>query len=129
MMNKKGFTLIEAIVSIALIALVSTILVVSITNLRKKQNEKDWKKLVDRVETATEAYLEFNSEIKTTVYSGTTQYVLIEELVNEGLLDENYLIDPRDNILVTKKSSIQFQRAQIKTNANGALEIVYPSLE
>lgn len=82
-MNKKGFTLIELIVTIALIGFVGIVLsinVVKIVNDTNKDNEEQAIKLVEEAACAYAVLSTSNCEAGCTV-SGQT-------LINEGLIDE-----------------------------------------
>lgn len=59
-MNRKGFTLIELIVTIALLAVVSIISFVSITNIINDSKEKNCNNLVKSIKSATKDYISDN---------------------------------------------------------------------
>ena len=59
-MNRKGFTLIELIVTIALLAVVSIISFVSITGIINDSKEKDCNNLVKSIKSATKDYISDN---------------------------------------------------------------------
>ena len=59
-MNNRGFTLIELIVTIALLALISTISVSVIGNIRGKHNVNSYYELLKNVESAAKLYVTDN---------------------------------------------------------------------
>lgn len=59
-MNRKGFTLIELIVTIALLAVVSIISFVSITGIINDSKEKNCNNLVKSIKSATKDYISDN---------------------------------------------------------------------
>lgn len=59
-MNKKGFTLIELIITIALLAIIATISFVSITNIIKEGKVKNCETLVNNIKMATSEYVSDN---------------------------------------------------------------------
>ncbi len=59
-MNRKGFTLIELIVTIALLAVVSIISFVSITSIINDSKEKNCNNLVKSIKSATKDYISDN---------------------------------------------------------------------
>ncbi len=127
MKDKKGFTLIEVIVTISLLALISTIILLNISSARQRHNEESWIKLAARIKSAASTYVEESEGLKALVYGGTTIYVSIEDLLNTGLLDENYIVDPTDGVNVLEKDSVVYYTVKVFLNANNALEFVYPS--
>ena len=60
-MKKRGFTLIEVIVVIALIAIVLTLAVPNIFKFRERANETALQKKIDNLATIVETYIENNS--------------------------------------------------------------------
>lgn len=127
MKTKKGFTLIEVIVTISLMALISTIILLSISSARQKHNEEAWVKLTARIKSATSAYIEDSEGLMSLIYGGTTIYVPVADLLESGLLDENYIIDPTDGVNVLDKESTVYQNVKVFLNANDAIEYVYPA--
>lgn len=83
-MNKKGFTLIELMVTVGLLALMGVIIGVNITSILKstQKNEEDFDK--ETIEKAACVY--YDSELNTEPSSNIT----IKKLINSGLLDESY---------------------------------------
>lgn len=59
-MNRRGFTLIEAIMVIALIALLSIVLVPNIMVFINKNNKNSCEKLIDNIESAAKMYVNQN---------------------------------------------------------------------
>ena len=57
-MKKRGFTLIEIIITIALLGLIGSVIAVNMVGLTKKQQEKEEKRLASIIETATSGYIE-----------------------------------------------------------------------
>ena len=81
-MKKNGFTLIEILVVIALLAAVSVTVGVSMTGMTQRENEKKIKEYQTTIEDAACVYVEVkNMTIDTTVSIGT--------LLDEGYLRKN----------------------------------------
>ncbi|HOP65530.1 MAG TPA: glycine-rich protein [Bacilli bacterium] len=127
MKQKKGFTLIEVIVTISLLALISTIILLSISSARDKHNEEEWLDLTARIKSAASVYVDKSEGLKSLIYSGTTVYVAVEDLLDSGLLDENYIYDPTDGVSVLDKENVVYQSVKVFLNANDAIEYVYPA--
>ena len=100
-MNKKGFTLVEIILCIALLAIVgtgTTIAVVTIANKNEtnilEENSKDF-------ENALNIYLETHNEVLNNLYNNVEGAVVsLELLKNEGLIEDNLNIDYKKNYFV-----------------------------
>lgn len=90
-MNRKGFTLIELIVTIALLAVVSIISFVSITGIIKDSKVKNCNNLVKSIKSATKDYISDNrytdklymedGRIKTEFYTSDISKYLNGDLV------------------------------------------------
>lgn len=95
MKNKKGFTLIEILVVIVILASLTTGAVIGMVTIQKKSEEKSLNELYIQITQATDAYFAIYENINHELLNG-----LIEEkctriytLQQEGLLDVN-LINP-----------------------------------
>ena len=88
-MNNKGFTLIELIVTIALLAIILTISFVSITAVINSNKEEQCNNLVNSIKSASEEYVSdnrYNSEFNNKV--DENKKVIIN---GNNLVDSNYL--------------------------------------
>lgn len=99
-LNKKGFTLVELIATIVVLALVVSISAYAITNIINSAKEKNYDLLIKNIKDASETYYQ---ECK---YSDITcnDTVTLQELVNYGYLKGNgtkdnkmEIINPKDN--------------------------------
>ena len=86
-MNKKGFTLVELMATIGLLAIMSLVIGVNITSILKstKQNEEEFNK--EQIEKAACVY--YSSEGLNKNPSGPTN-ITVKNLIESGLLDETY---------------------------------------
>lgn len=83
-MMKKGFTLVEIIISCVLIMLISTISIVVFT----KDDSKEYEKIVTKVQSASAVYYDMNNELETKVKDNYGYLVLtMDELERYGILD------------------------------------------
>lgn len=85
-MNKKGFTLIEVIMVIAIIAILSIILTPNVMSLIRKNNEKSCEKMISNIESATKMYVNQNKYELGFDCSGKAKEITLETLVNTGYL-------------------------------------------
>lgn len=87
-MNKKGFTLVEVLVTIVLISIISTIATISYSSILKQQNQKINEHTVKKIEDAALVYCTKNNCTSVTV----------EQLVKDNLLSKSNLVNQ-----ITKK--------------------------
>lgn len=91
-MNNRGFTLIELIVTIALLALISTISVSVIGNIRGKHNVNAYYELLKNVESAAKLYVTDNRYnlnsvgINIKCPNNNTFTISLQKLVDNGYL-------------------------------------------
>ena len=102
-MNNKGFTLIETLVVIALLAAVSVTVGVSMSGMLNRQNNNKLTDYRETIENAACVYAENNN-----VKSDST--VTIKELIENGLLKKN-LTNP-----ATKKNIMDYENDVVNIN-------------
>lgn len=106
-MKKRGFTLIEIIISISLIAIIGTISVVSIVSLRKVKVENLLESNSKVLNNALEVYLEKHPEVTNNVNNNFKGAVVtLQVLKDEGLIDIKGLekTDYEDNYYLLSNS-------------------------
>lgn len=109
-LNKKGFTLVELIATIVVLALVVSISAYAITNIINSAKEKNYELLIKNIKDASETYYQEckysnNSGIICNYNETLQEYtVTLQELVNYGYLKGNgtkdnkmEIINPKDN--------------------------------
>lgn len=90
-MSKKGFTLIEIIVCIILLAIIGSASFVGLKAFSKSKVIKKLESITDKVLNAAEVYIETNKETYNQLYNKKNGVVIpLNVLVNEGLLDLSY---------------------------------------
>lgn len=99
---KKGFTIIEIIISIGLIAVIGTILIIYISMSNNNKKEKEIAKITSILQEASSVYLavnkETNSSILENIQLGGTGYVIpIKTLLKEGYITETHIKTLQDN--------------------------------
>ena len=93
-MKKNGFTLIEILVVIVLLAAVSVTVGVNMSGMAERQKEKQIKTYKETLEKAACVYAETNNIL-------TDSEVTIKTLIDEGLVNKN-LKNPETNDPVSK---------------------------
>lgn len=101
MNNKKGFTLIEIIVSILLIVLIAgSVIGITLTNKNKKEEKIE--EVTRKIQEAAGVYLAINKEIDSTIeqniLNGGSGYVIpLKTLIDEGYIGDNHIKTLEDN--------------------------------
>ena len=121
-LNKKGFTLVELIATIVVLALVVSISAYAITNIINSAKEKNYELLIKNIIDASETYYQ---ECKYSNNSGITcdDTVTLQDLVNYGYLKGNGTKDDKMEI-VNPKNNIDIGECSIAVKyENGKLTI------
>ena len=94
-MNRKGFTLIETIMVIAILALLMLILVPNVISLINKNNIKSCQNLEDSIKNAAKVYVA-NNKYQLGFSCDTAKEITIQTLVDSGdlKLTDNKLVNP-----------------------------------
>ncbi|MBQ3020652.1 MAG: prepilin-type N-terminal cleavage/methylation domain-containing protein [Bacilli bacterium] len=121
MNNKKGFTLIEIIICIGLIALIGTISVVTFTKLSDSNKEKD--KYVQGVKDATSVFIERTKFESRRVKITEAGYLIqLKELVEEGLIKEETYNPFKEK----STSEVDYDCVKIYLDDNKNINVTYP---
>lgn len=107
-MNKKGFTFIELLVTISLIAVLSTSITVSMLKMYDNQKDSYSEEMISNIEAAACTYAEVESLRSTCTISCD---VNINTLITEGYLDE----DVYESYGLDKKVIISWSNTGLKT--------------
>ena len=106
-MNKKGYTLIEIIAVMVIIALITTIVILNFDNSIEKSNNKKETAFVNDLEKAACVYIDLkeNAIFKSSCYSSNTCTVSVAQLVSSGILASD-MIDPSTNSEIDQQLTI-----------------------
>lgn len=107
-MNKKGFTLIETIMVIAILALLMLILVPNVILLINKNNTKSCHSLEESIKNAAKIYVT-NNKYQLGFSCGTKKEITIQTLVDSGdlKLSNNELVNPKDNSTISLNETVK----------------------
>ncbi len=88
--NKKGFTLVELLVTIVLLGIVASIVIYNMTSVSKTSKETEYERFVAAVKSAAGVYADLNKEIFNELYVNKSYiYIKVEDLVKSGTLKED----------------------------------------
>ena len=120
-MNKKGFTLIEIIVSVGLLALIGVAVGISLNKTFKNQEKINYQEYVDKVKSAALLYANNTTQITNELNSNASFKILkVEELINNGYINKS-LENPKTKEKVNKNDEIR-----IYYNENNEMMVEYP---
>lgn len=120
--SKKGFTLVELLVTIILLGIVGGIIIYNMTSVSNSSKETEYERFVAKVKSAAAVYADLNPEAFDELYvSRAYLYITIEDLVTNSLLEDD-LVNPYTNEVIGFKERI---KANLD-NSSGALTFTYP---
>ncbi len=109
-LNNKGFTLVEILASVAILAILSGTAIMAVTRFQHQTRQKDYEAMETSAYNAAQNYIQETGFVVPS--DGSTRTITIETLVNAGYLPE--LQDPASkgffchngsNIVVSKQKS------------------------
>ena len=133
-MNNKGFTLIELIVTIILLAVILSIGAYSIISIVKDSKEKNYQTLIKSVKSAVESYViecQYNGDGGGVVDCSDNE-VTLGELVTYGYLSGNAKVasgDNKDNYTIVNpkdNNAINNCTVSYTRNSSGVITITTP---
>lgn len=98
-MNKKGFTLVEILIVIAILAAISVTVGINMMNIKGQEKDKEYNTYIKNIENAGCLYVEINN-------ISTNTFVNIDTLINAGLLRKD-VINPKNNKKIQEDSEIK----------------------
>lgn len=132
--NNKGFTLVELIATIVLLALVASIGTYSITAIMKKSKEENYNLLIKNINSAAETYYQEcrysnNDMINCNKIENDEYMVSLGDLVNYGFLkgnekikegtekDKYTIVNPLDNTNISNcEITVKFVNSKVEVN-------------
>ncbi len=125
MREKNGFTLVELLVTIAMLAVVGSIIIYNTINLSNDTKDLQYERLVDNIKDATRTYVSLYPQDFSDLYNiRAFTYITVGQLVDASLIDEE-LENPYTKKPIDKED-------QIKIYVDGAsyeMVYVYPVTE
>lgn len=122
-MNKKGFTLVELLVVMVLIALITLVMSPKISNMFKKVDENKYKNFLNDIYLSTEVYIQQNQDnYKQLKEVNNKIYVYYNDLITSKYLRSS-LYDPK------KKEFVKNQDYTVEVYLNSNNDYVYRIIE
>lgn len=114
-MNKKGFTLVEIIVTLGLMLLITGVAIGSFIGISKQKKKEEWSLIKDQIETSAGQYFTSYKYLFEEISSGNA-YISVGKLVNDNYL--NTVTDPRTGKKISKCTKINVTYSNNKFNVN-----------
>ncbi len=109
---KKGFTLMELLITIALLSIIGTVIVSNMTRTLETEQEKQITLFKNRLEKAACVYADITDPDDRPVVM-----VKVSDLLSKGLIKEEELYNPetQENIATTKEITVTYNSDGTKT--------------
>lgn len=121
-MNRKGFTLVEVLIVIAIVAVLLLVLVPNVFVMIDKNNVKSCNNLIKNIESAAKIYVNEN-KYNLGFECGNKKIVTFQTLINYGTLqtdDTGKIINPIDDKEISQDDSV----VEVTYNCN-SIEFTY----
>lgn len=123
--TRKGFTLIEILVTIILLAIVGTIVIFSVTRLDSKSKEENQKKYEAAIQSAASVYADEHPDAFNELHvSKAFIYIKAGDLIDAGYLKAD-LVNPETGQVIGRNELVKVSL----DSASGGLLFTYPVLE
>ena len=119
-MNKKGFTLVEILVSIGLLALLGSVIAISLNRVFKDNNIKNYNEYVEKVKSSAMLYVNNTVDIINDLNDSSFKIITIGNLIDNGYLKDN-IINPDTSETVDKNEKIK-----VSYDSDHELIVQYP---
>ena len=119
-MNKKGFTLVEILVSIGLLALLGSVIAISLNRVFKDNNEKHYNEYVEKIKSSAMLFVNNTVDIINDLNDNSFKIITIGDLIDNGYVNDS-LVNPNPDEKVGKEEKIQ-----VSYDSDHELIVTYP---
>ena len=120
MKNKKGFTLVEILVSIGLLALLGSVIAISLNRVFKDNNEKHYNEYVEKIKSSAMLFVNNTVDIINDLNDNSFKIITIGDLIDNGYVNDT-LVNPSTDEKVGKEEKIQ-----VSYDSDHELIVTYP---
>ena len=120
MKNKKGFTLVEILVSIGLLALLGSVIAISLNRVFKDNNEKHYNEYVEKIKSSAMLFVNNTVDIINDLNDNSFKIITIGDLIDNGYVNDT-LVNPNTDEKVGKEEKIQ-----VSYDSDHELIVTYP---
>ena len=119
-MNKKGFTLVEILVSIGLLALLGSVIAISLNRVFKDNKEKHYNEYVEKIKSSAMLFINNTVDIINDLNDNSFKIITIGDLIDNGYVNDT-LVNPNTDEKVGKEEKIQ-----VSYDSDHELIVEYP---
>ena len=119
-MNKKGFTLVEILVSIGLLALLGSVIAISLNRVFKDNNERHYNEYVEKIKSSAMLFVNNTVDIINDLNDNSFKIITIGDLIDNGYVNDT-LVNPNTDEKVGKEEKIQ-----VSYDSDHELIVEYP---
>lgn len=120
--KRKGFTLVELLVTIVLLGVIGAIIIYNMTSVSNESKENEYERYIATVKSASSVYADMFPEVFNELYvSKAYIYITLNDLVTNGLLDEEL-----ENPFTKQKISLDEKVKVNLDSTNGSVTFEYP---
>ena len=109
-MKNKGFTLVEILAVIVVLGLIIAIITPTVNNLIKDSEDMLTKEQRNTIINATKKYVVENSDLLPDEYGNETRYIDTNTLIEQGVINENVIINPKTKNEIWGCVAIKYNR-------------------
>ena len=120
MKNKKGFTLVEILVSIGLLALLGSVIAISLNRVFKDNNIKNYNEYVEKIKSSAMLFVNNTVDIINDLNDNSFKIITIGDLIDNGYVNDT-LVNPNTDEKVGKEEKIQ-----VSYDSDHELIVTYP---
>ena len=120
MKNKKGFTLVEILVSIGLLALLGSVIAISLNRVFKDNNKKHYNEYVEKIKSSAMLFVNNTVDIINDLNDNSFKIITIGDLIDNGYVNDT-LVNPNTDEKVGKEEKIQ-----VSYDSDHELIVTYP---
>ena len=120
MRNKKGFTLVEVLVSIGLLALLGSVIAISLNRVFKDNNIKNYNEYVEKIKSSAMLFVNNTVDIINDLNDNSFKIITIGDLIDNGYVNDS-LVNPSTDEKVGKEEKIQ-----VSYDSDHELIVTYP---
>ena len=120
MKNRNGFTLVEILVSIGLLALLGSVIAISLNRVFKDNNEKHYNEYVEKIKSSAMLFVNNTVDIINDLNDNSFKIITIGDLIDNGYVNDT-LVNPNTDEKVGKEEKIQ-----VSYDSDHELIVTYP---
>ena len=105
--DKRGFTLVEIIITLAIVITITTVAIGSYIGISDKKKKEEWRLVKNQIETAAEQYFSSNKYLYEGLTDGVKAYISVGTLVKSDYL--NKVVNPTNKKEVPACSLVEVE--------------------